>query len=89
MGGCNGTSMVSTVEVFDPRIGSWMAEESMKDPRGFFAAIVSGGKIYVIGGLDHNSTILETIESYDEGSGWQVTNLKAVGKRGFFSALVL
>lgn len=29
------------------------------------------------------------IECYKEGGSWEVTKLKAVGKRGFFSAIVL
>lgn len=32
---------------------------------------------------------IRQVECYEEGSGWEVTNLNAVGKRCFFSALLL
>ncbi|KAL3524020.1 hypothetical protein ACH5RR_016854 [Cinchona calisaya] len=89
LGGYDGERMVSTVEVFDPRVCSWMMGESMKDARGYAGAVVIGEKIYAIGGLKDSEEILETVECYKEGYGWQVTNLKAMGKRCFFSALVL
>ena len=53
--------MVPTVEVFDPRIGSWMTGESMNDPRGYSGAVVLGESIYVIGGLKDNEEILDTV----------------------------
>ena len=61
MGGYDGTNMVPTVEVFDPRIGSWMTGESMNDPRGYSGAVVLGESIYVIGGLKDNEEILDTV----------------------------
>lgn len=81
--------MVSTVEVFDPRVCSWMMREPMKHARGYFGAVVIGGKIYAIGGLKDKEEILDSIELYEEGYGWQVMNPKALGKRCFISALVL
>lgn len=88
-GGYNGEKMVSTVEVFDPRVCSWMMREPMKHARGYFGAVVIGGKIYAIGGLKDKEEILDSIELYEEGYGWQVMNPKALGKRCFISALVL
>ncbi|CDP13958.1 unnamed protein product [Coffea canephora] len=88
-GGYNGEKMVSTVEVFDPRVCSWMMREPMKHARGYFGAVVIGGKIYAIGGLKDKEEILDTIELFEEGYGWQVMKLKALGKRCFISALVL
>uniref|UniRef100_A0A5B7BIK3 DCD domain-containing protein n=1 Tax=Davidia involucrata TaxID=16924 RepID=A0A5B7BIK3_DAVIN len=89
LGGYNGAGMVSDVEIFDPRIGSWMMGEPMNDSRGYSGAVVIGEKIYVIGGVKDSEDILDTIECYKEGYGWEVTSLKAVGKRCFFSAIVL
>ncbi|CAL5366436.1 unnamed protein product [Camellia sinensis] len=89
LGGFNGSNMVSTIEIFDPRLGSWMMGEPMNDPRGYSGAVVIGEKIYVIGGVMDGSEILSTIECYKEGCGWELTNMKAVGKRCFFSAVVL
>ncbi|XP_057980218.1 uncharacterized protein LOC131166019 isoform X2 [Malania oleifera] len=89
LGGFNGARMVPTVEALDPRFGAWMTQESMNDSRGYSGAVTIGDSIYVIGGMEVNDEILDTVESYKENQGWQVTNLKAVGKRCFFSAIVL
>ncbi|EXB25851.1 Influenza virus NS1A-binding protein-A-like protein [Morus notabilis] len=89
MGGYDGGKIVSTVEVFDPRKGSWMMGDSMNSCRGYSPAVVFGDAIYAIGGLKKGDEILDTVECYKEGLGWQVTNLKAIGKRCFFSAIVL
>ena len=53
--------MVSTVKMFDPRVGSWMMEESMNEARGYFGAVVLRDSIYVLGGLNNNGTILDTV----------------------------
>ncbi|XP_062092394.1 uncharacterized protein LOC133798194 isoform X2 [Humulus lupulus] len=89
LGGYNGQNIVSAVEVFDPRKGSWMMGDSMNDSRGYSAAAVIGDTIYVIGGIKGDNEILDTVECYKEDHGWKKTNLKAIGKRCFFSALVL
>ena len=60
-GGYNGEKMVTTVEVFDPRVCSWMMREPMKHARGYFGAVVIGGKIYAIGGLKDKEEILDTV----------------------------
>ncbi|KAI4306510.1 hypothetical protein L6164_029781 [Bauhinia variegata] len=87
IGGYNGEQMVSTVEVFDPRMGWWMAGESMNHSRGYSAAVVIGNSVFVIGGYD--GKVLDTVEFYKEGIGWQSTTLRAVGKRCSFSAILL
>ncbi|KAK1365068.1 kelch-like protein diablo [Heracleum sosnowskyi] len=89
VGGCDGCRMHSTVEIFDPRMNSWMSGESMSNSRAYTGAVVVGGKIYVIGGIKEKGGISDTIECYTEGYGWEVTNLKAVGKRCFFSAVAV
>lgn len=53
--------MISTVEVFDPRIGSWVMGESMNTSRGCFAAVVIGNSIFVIGGTNENDGVLDTV----------------------------
>ncbi|KAK4433376.1 hypothetical protein Salat_1099900 [Sesamum alatum] len=88
LGGYDGDKMVSSVEVFDPRVGSWMMEEPMQVARGYFGSFVLGEKIYVIGGMQEME-VLDVIESYTEGCGWEVTGRTALGKRSFFSSLVL
>ncbi|KAM7274499.1 hypothetical protein ACFE04_016365 [Oxalis oulophora] len=87
MGGFDGTEMVTNVEVFDARFGSWNMSDSLNDPRGYAAAVVVRDAIYVIGGLSDENEVLDTVEHYKEGYGWQRTNLRAVGKRCMFSAI--
>ncbi|KAF7149330.1 hypothetical protein RHSIM_Rhsim03G0148100 [Rhododendron simsii] len=89
LGGYNGAEMVPTVEIFDPRLGSWMLGEPMNYARGYSGAAAIGEKIFVIGGVNESDKIFDTVEYYKEGCVWEVTNLKAVGKRCYFSAIVL
>lgn len=88
-GGYDGEKMVSSVESFDPRFGAWMIEEPMNVVRGYAAAAVLGDTLYVIGGLQDGETILDTVEFYKEGKGWSMCGFKTIGKRCFFSAIVL
>ncbi|CAL5420395.1 unnamed protein product [Camellia sinensis] len=89
IGGHDGNKMVSSMEIFDPRLGSWMVGEPISQSRGYSAAAVCKESIYIFGGVKTEEDIVNTVERYEEGKGWQVTNLKAVGKRTFFSATVL
>lgn len=117
LGGYDGTTMVPSVEIYDPRLGTWMPGEPMNYGRGHSAAAVLNESIYVIGGVETDEEIVEKvyidiftlflsssplsrplnfpfrirwqIECYKEGQGWEATNLKAVGKRCFASAIVV
>ncbi|KAL5568858.1 hypothetical protein UlMin_025433 [Ulmus minor] len=88
VGGYDGAKMVPAVEVFEPRRGSWMMSDSMNIARGYSGAVVIENAIYAIGGLK-DGEILDTVECYKEGVGWKLTTLKGVGKRSFFSSIVL
>ncbi|XAR55778.1 hypothetical protein NMG60_11035979 [Bertholletia excelsa] len=89
IGGFDGSAMVPSIEIFDPRLDHWMPGQSMAHSRGYSAAVVLNGSMYVIGGVISEDNILDTVECYKEGQGWHLTNLKAIGRRGFFSAIVL
>ncbi|KAK6786530.1 hypothetical protein RDI58_015055 [Solanum bulbocastanum] len=89
LGGYDGEKMVSSVEILDPRFGSWVMGEQMNSTRGYSGAVVIGGKIFVIGGVNDQEEILNSVECYEDGHGWQLTNWRTLGKRCFFSALVL
>ncbi|KAL1290176.1 hypothetical protein HN51_058584 [Arachis hypogaea] len=89
IGGYNGEQMISTVEIFDPRTGSWIMSEPMNTSRGYFATVVIGNSIFAIGGLSESNEVLDTIECYKEGRGWESTNLKALGRRCYLSAILL
>ncbi|KAK9668542.1 hypothetical protein RND81_13G068000 [Saponaria officinalis] len=88
IGGFNGSAMVDSVEVFDPRVGTWITDVSMNYQRGYCAAAVLNNNIYAIGGLDASQKIVRKVERYEEGHGWEVTELKAIGQRCFASAIV-
>ncbi|KAM0953788.1 putative DCD domain-containing protein NRP [Dioscorea sansibarensis] len=89
MGGYDGEGMVSSVEVFDPRMECWAMAEPMNFSRGYGATVVLDDHLLTMGGVEDQETIVESVEYYSEGSGWAVNHLKAVGKRCFFSAIVL
>ncbi|OMO78064.1 Kelch repeat type 1 [Corchorus olitorius] len=89
IGGFDGTGMVSTVEVFDPRAGSWIMESPMNYSRGYFGTVVIEDEIHVIGGLESDKQVLDNAESYRIGQGWQVNNWNSIGKRCFFSAVLI
>ncbi|KAL6528570.1 hypothetical protein OROMI_029215 [Orobanche minor] len=89
LGGYDGTAMVPTVEIYDPRVGTWMDGAPMNQARGYSAAAVLHESIYVIGGVKADEDIVDKVECYREGGGWQTTDLSAVGKRCFASAIVL
>ncbi|KAG4184350.1 hypothetical protein ERO13_A09G168100v2 [Gossypium hirsutum] len=88
IGGFDGTKMVPSVEIYDPRMGSWMSGEPINQARGYAAAAVVEGLIYVIGGLRAGEDIVDSVECYEEGGGWQLKTSTAVGKRCFLSAII-
>ncbi|XP_059462373.1 uncharacterized protein LOC132191396 isoform X3 [Corylus avellana] len=88
LGGYDGSAMVPSVEIFDPRLESWMTGEPMKKPRGYSAVGVVNESIYVIGGVQVGQNLVDTIETYKDGQGWQETSTRAIGKRCFLSAFV-
>lgn len=53
--------MVSSVEIFDPRKGSWMTGEAMNIRRGYSAAAVLKESLHVIGGIIDGDTITDTV----------------------------
>ncbi|GAB4834047.1 hypothetical protein Ancab_032300 [Ancistrocladus abbreviatus] len=89
LGGFDGTTMVPSTEVFDPRKGTWTIDDPMNCPRGYSAAAVLKDSIYVIGGVQETENVIDTVERYEIGKGWQLTNLKGIGKRCFSSAIVM
>ena len=53
--------MVPSVEIYDPRNGSWMTGAVMNKPRGYSAAAVLEDSLYVIGGTTDSGTITDTV----------------------------
>lgn len=63
MGGYNGDKMVSSVEIFDPRLNTWRMGDPMSAPRWYAAAVTLDGSAYLIGGLESNVQILATVRN--------------------------
>lgn len=61
MGGYDGERMVSSVEVFDPRMESWTMAEPMNFSRGYGATVVLGDHLLTIGGVEDQETIVESV----------------------------
>ncbi|GAY32134.1 hypothetical protein CUMW_000770 [Citrus unshiu] len=89
LGGFDGSAMVPSIEVYDPRLGSWMSGEPMKLSRGYLGAAVVKEAIYVIGGVKNGSEIVDTVERFKEGQGWEEINSRAIGKRCFMSVVTV
>ena len=53
--------MVPTVEVFEPRVGSWMTSEPLKCARGYMGTVTLGNNILVIGGTREEHEVLDTV----------------------------
>ncbi|KAI3519713.1 hypothetical protein L1887_08928 [Cichorium endivia] len=89
LGGFDGENYVKTVECFDARMGCWVESEPMNVCRANFSAFVVGEKVYALGGSRDNNEVLDVVECFKEGSCWEVTGLKGIGKRSHYSAIVL
>lgn len=61
LGGYDGSKMVSSVEVFDPRLGSWITSDEMNESRGYSFAAVIGESIFVISGLKEGKVMTNTV----------------------------
>ncbi len=65
-GGITGFRTVTTLEVYDPASDSWTTKQPMSVKRSRAAAAESGGKIYVMGGIQtNNQAPVATVEEYD------------------------
>lgn len=90
IGGYDGSTMVSSVEIYEPRRGTWIEGEAMKEARGYSAAAVVKDCIYVIGGYEGEGVdILDTVECFKDGKGWEKVPCSSMGRRGFLSAVAL
>src|SRR6185503_8779973 len=50
VGGFDGTNLLGTVEIYDPRTDAWTAAAPMPTPRAGLALAAFNGKLYAIGG---------------------------------------
>lgn len=63
IGGFDGTSILNSVEAYDPRMKNWMDIPPMSIPRSSASACELDGKIFVLGGS--SGSRLNTVEYYE------------------------
>jgi hypothetical protein len=68
MGGYDGDKMVSSIEIYDPRLNAWRMGDPMNTPRGYAAAVNLDDSLFLIGGMQSNVQILDTVSDCTGGS---------------------
>lgn len=88
-GGYNGTSVLSSTEVFTPSgstssvSGSWATTGSLQAARDFHASAVLDGQLYVVGGFDGVSIFYNSVEAYNSAtSTWSTVASLSNGRGG-------
>jgi len=89
-GGTDGTSVLSSAEVYSPSSEAWTPTGTMADAREHFPAVtLPNGQVLVTGGLGSSGSVLTGAELYDPASGtWSSAGSLAVG-RYFHTATLL
>lgn len=65
-GGRNGSSVYNTTYIYNPSTNTWTTGATMPTARyGCSSALLSDGKIYVVGGSNSSNTPLKKLEVYD------------------------
>lgn len=65
VGGQNGATPLSSLEVYDPASNTWVAKEAMPTARNSLGAAVINGKLYVVGGNGVSGQKMAALEVYD------------------------
>ena len=68
IGGQNGSTYYSTMEIYDTKTNEWTNGPSMNTARSYFGCTVANGKIYVFGGYN-NGGYLNIVEIFDPNAG--------------------
>ena len=91
IGGQLSTSVLSTVEAYDPASNAWTPKASMPTPRSRMAIAVVGGILYAIGGCTdfECNGFVGTVEAYDPASDTWTTKASMPTARRDLSAAVL
>ena len=54
----------ATLRVYNPATDTWTLKAPMPSPRSWMAATAAGGKVFVLGGLDSDETVLNRVIAY-------------------------
>ena len=73
IGGREGSRVLQSVEIF--RDNSWLVADPIKVARRSLTSVCSNKCAWILGGHDHNNTLLDTIESNQSGD-WVILSLK-------------
>jgi hypothetical protein len=86
-GGYDGNYKLSSVEVFDPAIGTWQNAGKMTNARTYFSLFVFDDELYAVGGDGYDDNI--TIEKLSKQTGeWELVTDLEENRWGCASALV-
>nr|XP_018672267.2 kelch-like protein 3 [Ciona intestinalis] len=73
-GGCGGSNIFSSVELYNPMVNTWTNIPPMKTERYQHALVSYNGRLYTFGGHDdpYSSKCLNSMESFDPREGkWE------------------
>lgn len=66
VGGSNGTTNLSAIDLYDPQTGQWYANiTQLPTPRSFAGITSANGKIYVTGGILNDGDVTNKTEVFD------------------------
>nr|XP_009859192.2 kelch-like protein 12 [Ciona intestinalis] len=79
-GGCGGSNILSSVDLYNPVVNTWTNIAPMKTERCEHALVSYNGRLFAFGGVIGNPIGLESMESYDPREGkWK--SLKPMNKK--------
>jgi Kelch motif/Galactose oxidase, central domain len=89
-GGTDGTTVLSSAEIYNASTGVWTSTGSMAEARESFVAVVlKNGKVLVVGGLDASNNILASAELYSPSTGqWSSAGALSVGRAAHTATLL-
>ena len=83
----------SNVYEYDPQTDTWSTSSHANNPspRSDFGLAVLNGKIYIIGGIDSNSVMLDSVETYDPVTDtWDTTSVHPLNlARAYISCITV
>jgi len=89
IGGDNATTVVATVEEYDPATNTWSTKSPMPTARRGLAAATANNKIYAIGGTLNSATSVATVEEYDPPTDtWRARSPMPTARGGLAAAVV-